>query len=279
MVQAKVFCPASLSFIFKYCYNKDRNKMGSIGIGCTLDKGVTVIIEKASHTTILYNGKSIQFPTVNSVISSLAPYSLFINIKSPLPLGYGFGLSGACALACAFAINALYNLGKSREDLIKIAHICELKNHTGLGSVGTQTTGGFLIKTTPGIPFKFTSLPFIGKKLYAVLVDKLLTPKILKDKKYLERIGKSADKALVKIKKINNSSLADVLDISFEYLKESSLLTNKKVISIINHIKKSGGHATMAILGQVVISDRKPESDNGLIVEELSITSDRVHLI
>lgn len=276
MKKATGICPASLSFIFKVIPDKDPLKMGSIGVGCTIEDEIRVQVQESSSDEVIFNGTPINFPTVHFVIKMLAPVPVRVSIKSPLPLGYGFGISSASTLACSYALNKLFNLRKDNLELAKIAHITEIKNYTGLGSVATQITGGFLVKNRPGIPVDAYSLPFVGKKLYAVIIDRLETPTVLHDKKRLEKINKAADSALAKIKKTKNITLQEILDISYNCAQESGLITNKSEMRIIDMIRKSGGSATISMLGYVVLSNIKFDKIRDYSVKELVISDKTV---
>ncbi len=275
----KAVCPASLSFIFKAVNNIDPLKAGSVGIGTTLDKNVTVIVSKNNSGQIFFNGVPISFPTVVSVIKSLTDQSLKIDISSLLPLGYGFGISAASALASAFAVNRLMTLGKSKEELIRITHRAEIVNHTGLGSTVTAATGGFLLKTKAGIPTKTKLLPFTGQKLYAVIIDKLTTPTVLNSKIRLRTVNNAAEGVLETIHKNSFLKLKDVIDLGYIFAVKAGLLTDIRVISVISDIRKKGKHATMAMLGQVVISDTKPRLKVNYRIEELTVSKEIVRLI
>src|SRR3989304_7084231 len=96
---ARASCPASLSFIFKVCPNKNLLKMGSVGVSCTVDQKVLAEVEKSKKIEIIFNGKHIKFPTVSSVLAELKKSPVKVSIKSSLPLGCGFSISGASALA------------------------------------------------------------------------------------------------------------------------------------------------------------------------------------
>jgi len=277
MRKTKAFCPVSISFLFKVCPNKNLIKMGSIGVSCTVDKKVFVEVEKSQKTEIYFNKEKINFPTVSYVIDKLVNSPVLVSIKSPLPLGYGFSISGASALATASALNKLFNHKKTKKDLAKIAHIAEIVNHTGLGSVATQITGGFLLKRKPGLPVSATKLPFVGQKLYAVIIDRLLTPTILKNKQAIKKVNITADQILEEIKNKRSLVLRDIIDYSYSFMKKSALLQDSRVISVIEQIRKTGGHATMAILGQVVISDIPFVSQIYQVVE-LTITEDFARL-
>lgn len=276
MREAKVTVPASLSFLFKVEENENPIHMGSIGVGCTIDKKVTVMARSNPHHSLSFNETPLIFPTGMYVLKKLTHTPVTIEIYSSLPLGFGFGISGAASLGIAFALNALLRLGKTKEELVELAHIAEIVYHTGLGSVGTQITGGFLIKEKPGLPVSARRLPFVGKKLYAIIIDQLSTPSILENRARVMRINKAGDSALSKIKEKKNIALTEILDISYIFAKESRLLTDPILLSIINTIQKAGGSATMAMLGKVIISDIKPRFGTRYPVEECIINDDTV---
>jgi len=280
---ARASCPASLSFIFKVISHNNLAKMGSVGVGCTIDKDVVVEAQNAYSNEVIFDGKPINFPTVNSVIKTLAASPVKISIKSPLPLGYGFGISSASSLATAFALNKLFKLGKTRLELAKIVHTAEIKNYTGLGSVATQITGGFLVKNKPGVPVDAYNLPFVGKKLYAAIIDRLETPTVLHDEKRVTEINEFADEALYQIKTTKNITLEEVIEISYIYVQKANIHFGSGIAShfgidrIIKDIRKSGGQATMSMLGYVVLSTIKLDKITDYPVKELTITKHKIN--
>ncbi|MBI3955081.1 hypothetical protein HY338_01450, partial [Candidatus Gottesmanbacteria bacterium] len=130
----------------------------------------------------------------------------------------------------------------------------------GLGSVGTQTTGGFLLKETPGIPFQFKSFPFIGQKVYVIILGKIETPTILQNSKLCGEINSAADLVLNKIKHMKIISLNDFLDCSLEFANKSQLLNDPILVGLIQKLKFNNFHVTMAMLGRVLITDKNPSS-------------------
>ncbi|OGG20238.1 hypothetical protein A3D03_03350 [Candidatus Gottesmanbacteria bacterium RIFCSPHIGHO2_02_FULL_40_13] len=259
-ISAKAYCPVSLSLIFKVCPNPNPYKMGSQGVGFTVNKIVTVEAAKSENTIVFFNNKRIKLPTLTYLINLLTHENLCIQIHSPLPLGCGFGISGASALACSLAVNKLLNLGKSKLFLTKLAHLSEIIHGTGLGSVGTESTGGFLLKETAGIPFRYKAYPYVGQKVYAVILGKIETPTILQNKNLGDKINIAADLVLNKIKKINKITLPDFLDCSLEFANRSGLLTDQKLINFTDTLKTDNFHVTMAMLGRVLITDKNPSS-------------------
>lgn len=269
----QAYCPASLSFIFKVCPDTIPLNMGSVGVGCTVNKGVKVHVQKSDVTKILFNQTSLTFPTVSSVVKKITQTPVSVSISSTLPLAYGFGISGASALATAFALDEYLKLSYKPLQLIEIAHVCEIENKTGLGSVATQITGGFLLKEKPGIPTKVRHLPLVGQKIFAAVIGRIETPTVLCDEKRLIRVNAVAKKSLAAISSTQQISLAEILDISFLFAKESGLLT-RSVAGIIESVRSTGGHATMAMIGEVVLSDQKPNCD--YLIRELTVTEDTI---
>src|SRR3989344_7483678 len=99
MDSAKAFAPANISCVFKIYSHKNPRWMGSYGFGFTLNEGVVVEAKKSKRNEILFNNNPIDFPAVKSVMKKLTKQKIRIHIDTKLPLGCGFGLSGASALA------------------------------------------------------------------------------------------------------------------------------------------------------------------------------------
>lgn len=283
-IVAKAYAPANISCIFQIYENPDPAKMGSYGLGFTIDQGVTVEISISSpssfprkrESSVHFNHKKIEFPTINSVVQKLLTRSpsdlnIKINITSGLPLGYGFGLSGASALATAYALNKILKLNISELELAKTAHTAEVENKTGLGDIVNQYYGGFLLKLKPSSEFEVEKIQLIDTSVYCKYFSKISTEKILSNTKLRKSINEAAQKALDNIKKtlVSHShhsresgnptpakiNFSDLITISKNFALESGLLTDKNVIKTIEEIESAGGHASMIMLGKAVFSD------------------------
>ena len=274
MKRYQAYCPASISLIFRVHPNNNLLKMGSTGVSFTINKGVTASVTEAQQTSICFNVKKINFPTVTSAINSLTSKTLKIRLNSPLPLGCGFGLSGASTLATVFSTNRLLKLGKTKKQLIQIAHIAEVKNKTGLGSVITQVLGGCMVRTTPGVCYIVLRLNYIDRKIYTRIINRISTPAILSDQNQLLRINHQTTPSITQINR--KVPFEKLIDLSFSFAKKSGLLKNKKMESVIEEVRNKGGHATMAMLGDVIISSKRFEKGVSI---KLSITNDTVRLI
>ena len=262
MNSAKAFAPANISCIFKVYEHKNPRCAGSYGLGFTLNEGVTVEVSIAKRNEVVFNGVSINFPTVIGVIKMLTKEKIRVCIKSKLPLGCGFGLSGASALATAYAINGLLKLKKSKKELAIIAHTAEVENKSGLGDVVNQYYGGFCIKSRPSSYFRVEKLPLSNIDVYCRHFGRISTKSIITNAKIRNKINDAADSSLSKIQSLtkynkNKIKFKDVIRISKDFAVNSGLLKNKKIIRTIKNIEKNGGNASMIMLGNSVFSDRK----------------------
>ncbi|MDP3765813.1 MAG: hypothetical protein Q8R04_04840 [Nanoarchaeota archaeon] len=275
--EAKAFAPANISCIFKIYMHKNPRWMGSYGVGFTLNEGVIVQASKAKRNEVVFNNHSINFPTVKNVIEKLTKKTrknqrfsghrkskgfsreIRIYIKTKLPLGCGFGLSGASALATAYSINKLLNLKKSNKELAIVAHIAEVENKTGLGDVVNQYYGGFCLKLKPSSYFFVKKIPINNSNVYCKYFSKISTKSVITNKKLKDKINNAATIALNKIKKLlekNNIKLSQIIKISKEFAVNSDLLKNKQTIQTIRNIEKNNGNASMIMLGNAVFSNK-----------------------
>ncbi len=275
---AKAFAPANISCFFKIYEHKNPRWMGSYGVGFTLNEGVIVEVSKAKRNEVVFNDISISFPTLLDVANKLTKQKLRIYIKSKLPLGCGFGISGASALATAYAINDLLGLKKSKKELAIIAHIAEVENKTGLGDVVNQYYGGFCLKLKPSSHFVVKKVPINNVDVYCKYFGKISTKSIITNMKLRNKINNSADISLKKIQQLikNNKNIQfkEIIKISKDFATNSGLLNDKKTIETIKNIKNNNGSASMIMLGNAVFSDKPFE--NSL---KFKITDKGAHLL
>ena len=258
MTQAKAFAPGNLSCVFKIIPHPESTKMHSLGMGFTITEGVVVTVsQQNSQTTVQFNGSEIHFPTVVSVIQKLTQQPIRVEIESPLPLGCGFGLSGAASLATTYALNTLLELGKSEEELAMIAHVAEVENRTGLGDVCAQYHGGCLVKLKRGYPLAAERLPIPAQPIYYRYFSSIQTKTILESAERRERINRAADETLQALEKLAKSEAVDFnacIRLSKQFSLNSGLLEDTRVKATINQIEEAGGVASMIMLGNAVFS-------------------------
>ena len=260
---ASAYAPGNISCVFKIIPHADPARMHSLGMGFTVKEGVEVTVSEYHETAVLFNGACINFPTVRAVVNRLTQNSGTTGIKvvimSPLPLGCGFGLSGAAALATAYALNELLSLHKDSEKLAMAAHIAEVENRTGLGDVCSQYHGGCLVKLKEGSPLTADRLPIMEQPIYYRYFGPIQTSEVLGNRKQTTRINRAADVALSTLQTLTsakpNANLFNAcFAVSKRFSVESGLLGDARVIDTIAGIEAEGGVASMIMLGNGVFS-------------------------
>ena len=266
---ARAFAPGNISCVFKVIPHADPARMHSLGMGFTVTEGVEVTVSEHHETEVLFNGERINFPTVRAVVNRLTENSKVVGIKidiiSPLPLGCGFGLSGAAALATAYALNELLSLCKDPEALAMTAHIAEVENRTGLGDVCSQYHGGCLVKLKEGSPLVADRLPIAEQPIYYRYFGPIQTSEVLGNREQTIRINHAADVALNTLQTLTDAKPSNELfnacfAVSKQFSVESGLLSDARVIDTIASIEAEGGVASMIMLGNGVFSTHPFES-------------------
>ncbi|OLD14808.1 MAG: hypothetical protein AUI50_05145 [Crenarchaeota archaeon 13_1_40CM_2_52_14] len=140
----------------------DPLKIGSTGAGMSLQQGVTtsVRIKRASQSKIAisFNGKPLANPLVSRTVVrehlERSSETLRVNVshRGSLPMGCGYGTSGAGALSLSLALNQALGSHLSKIEAAQIAHKAEVKHKTGLGTVTSAFYGGLVIRTRAGAP-------------------------------------------------------------------------------------------------------------------------------
>jgi pantoate kinase len=232
-----------------------------------LDKGVesevTVIEGESPAIDVYFNNKLIpggtSITTIENLIGSVHKLRIIVKSTSSLPMSQGFGLSGAGALSTAYALDSALDLKKDTSELINAAHDAEIKNHSGLGDVVSQATGGIVLRTAAGgagigntrqinletdLTIKNIIVCTIGKELN--------TSHIITNPDYREKINRFGGKRLELFEK--ELTLENLFKQSNGFSKECGLLS-EQLGKIIKEIKDSHkGNGAMVMLGNTVFA-------------------------
>ncbi len=249
------FSPGSISTIFSPYFDNDILKTGSLGLSFTIDQGVFCDIQVSEDEGTFFNNRHMHISAVDYVAHALAPSPVSIYFRTSLPIGSGFGVSAACALSCAFALNRFFDLGQSEEELLKIAHAADALSRTGLSDVITQYTGGVILRYKKNHPFVVKSLPgFHNQSLCAYLVDTIETKKVLQNESLLSRIQQVGDSIVATIDQHGFDSIDSLIRASYIFSQESTLLKEAGLKEILEKINSKNVEASMIMLGKAFFS-------------------------
>ena len=252
------FAPANISLIFETYPATATHGRGSLGVGITLEQGVVAEVRHASeqHPAGIYvHGEKWAFPTVAKILDSLSTVPLHVELTAAFPFGCGFGMSGASALATAYAVDSLLHLNLPREKIGMAAHLAEVAAATGLGDVGGQFNGGVMIKTVKYEPLHVHQLPVTADQLHVRIHGPIHTADVIGSEEKLRAINAAGHAALAKLSALGKAlTLDQLMDVSHDFATGSGLLVHPELIATINEIKRNGGHASMIMLGEAIVS-------------------------
>lgn len=242
--RASAFAPAHITGFFVIRAHDDPALMGSLGCGVTLESGVT--------THVCAGGSyGAPCPTIGSVVSGLATVPCSIHSTSDVPIGAGFGVSGAGALSTVFALNRALSLGLTTGRLIEIAHVAEVKNRTGLGDVVAQSVGGVVVRRNAGAFARPERIPADEKNVFWVVFGKIATEDVLTDKSTADRINLIGKRSLREL--LRGPTLENFMNQSKRFAVETGLASDA-VTDAVCAVEVVGGMASQAIIGDAIFA-------------------------
>ena len=268
---ALAFSPAHISGIFVIDIKKEPALSGSMGAGICLEDGAVTKVSAAEQTTVKINGAASEAPTTLTAIKLLTSQPVLVDTVLSVPVGCGFGASGAGALSTALALNEALSLNLTLNELGRAAHIAEVMNRTGLGDVTGQTFGGIVLRKKAGAPFvgNIDKIPCGDTTISWVSFGEISTKSVLSDdlkKKTINEAGKSRLKELLK-----KPTLPNFFCQSNAFAKEIELMS-PKVKEAIEAVEAAGGLASQAMLGDTVFAI----NDSGALSEFGEVHNSRI---
>ncbi|MCY0859800.1 MAG: pantoate kinase [Sulfolobaceae archaeon] len=179
-MEVEVHVPLSISGIWYPVYTDNPLTTGSIGLTLTLEPFIVATVKEGEG--LVFNGNEIKdFPNYEYLKRKLGTYKMVV--ESRVPLGYGYGLSGALSLAYALGVKELK--GVKEEEAVNQAHISEVINSNGLGDVIAQYYGkGLVYRKKPGGlgvgEVEVIELDWSNYPIYTKTVEQLPTKSIIK---------------------------------------------------------------------------------------------------
>lgn len=256
-VAQEAFVPGHVTVFFQPRWGDTPAETGSIGCGVTLSDGVTVTVTEDTDSAVVMNGQVIEMEPVRYVLESFST-TVSVDIETSLPIGSGFGVSGAAALGTALAVNAVSGDRRTENELVTIAHSAEVKAETGLGDVVAQARGGIPIRVAAGAPEfgEIDGIPGMHRIEY-LSFGEVATTDVIRES---DRFVSAGTEALSRLTAA--PSVEKLFEIGRGFAEETGLLPDS-VAPIVDDVVGAGGEATMAMLGETVIALDTGLSDAG----------------
>jgi pantoate kinase len=235
------FAPASVTAVFA----PDETESGSRGASVALDDGVTVALDDADETGVTVDGDPAAFEPVTRVLDRLG-VDAAVDVRPEIPIGAGFGASGAATLATALAADDLFALGHDREELVEHSHEAEVAAGTGLGDVFIQDAGGLLYNVGGGRQRVETDEP-----VEYASYGGLSTADALADEELMAQVREEGGAVLDALPA--PPTVGGVIERSWPFARTLGLPT-QRVVDDVERVENAGGVATMAMLGETVVA-------------------------
>ncbi len=263
---ASAFVPGHISGFFQVCDEaRELERKGSRNCGPCIKAGVIteVSVRPASRRgiKIVVNGEEAPWAkTTSTVVEQILrlipePIEVTVSHEVKVPIGAGYGASGAGALGTALALSEALNLRLPRERLVAIAHIAEVTCLTGLGDVGAQACGGLVMGLEPGAPpygrWGQIQIPSDVRVICCTL-GQLLTEEILRDEELKKRSKELGGHALRKL--VDDPTPKNFMRISQEFSESLGLLDDELRALVRAAIKAGAIGASQVMLGRAVFA-------------------------
>jgi pantoate kinase len=249
----RAFVPSHVTGFFAAWRKDDPLLSGSAGCGLNLALGAETTIRPSDEMTIKLNGEVSDAPVSRYVVERLAKSPVEVSTRLSMPMGAGFGASGAGALGAAYSLNAYFDLGLTTSQAGAVAHCADVVNRTGLGDVTAQNTGGLVIRLEPGAPGigKLDRIPVPSREVNYVVRGPISTRTVLSNEKIMKEVNKAGVVALKELLAL--PSLGEFMRLSRRFTGQIGIASDW-VLEAIEAVEAAGGMASMIMLGNAVFA-------------------------
>ncbi len=261
ILKAKVFVPGHISGFFQPFLHENPLRCGSRNCGPCTEAGVKtqVTLRKSEkrNIEIEINGKRCEAKTSRWVAEKLLPegWSATIEHLTEVPVGAGFGVSGAGALGVSIGLVRALGLKMRRSEIIANAHVAEVICRTGLGDVNAQSTGGLVIGVKPGAPpyGKTRKMKLNGNFLIVCCtLGEIKTSSILREEEFIKRAKELGGDAMRRI--LASPTISNFLQISRDFAERLGLMSKELREMCDMAVRKGALGASQAMLGKTVFA-------------------------
>ena len=211
-------------------------------------------IAMSQHSINNTFNKIVEGAVEKALKKSSKSYSVKVNHYTDLPIGSGFGTSGAGALSLSLALNEILDLGMTRVEAAQLAHEAEVSVRTGLGTVSAELEGGIDLRSVAGAPGigEINKIPLTADLICVALVyGPMLTSKVLNNEVLRERINIIGRPLLNRL--IESPDVETFLKCSSEFTKSIGLMT-PRVNKALTKFEELGYNSGMIMFGEGVFT-------------------------
>ena len=261
LTDVAAFSPCNITGFFRiYDTSLDPLRIGSTGAAVALELGVKthVRLRKTRTTRIraTFNGRPLSGWSVSHFVAEKyaqlngKAFQIDVAHTSQLPIGCGFGTSGAGALSLSLALNETMGLSLDRFEAAQIAHVSEIACKTGLGTVSSAFSGGLTLRTAPGAPgvgsVRRVNLPR-SFRVVGASFGPVSTRNVLRSKPIKDRVNRCARSLLNEFDL--NHPRTSFMRVSRKF-SDCLGLMSRRLERLSRRLDSTGFESSMAMLGE-----------------------------
>jgi Predicted archaeal kinase (sugar kinase superfamily) len=239
-MSVSAYAPGSVTIIFA-----PQESGASLGISFATADGVTASVESTRQSSLYLDGRPARVEPVTGLLDRLG-VTATVRLDTDVPIGCGFGASGASTLATALAANERFDLGHDRAALVEMSHRAEVEAGTGLGDVFIQDQGGLVWDTGDGLEHTTRTA-----RVEYESFGSITTAAVLGDEGTMSNVEEVGRAALSEVDP--EGAMTDLLAASWRFARETGLAT-ERVADAVEAVRAQGGQATMAMIGETVVA-------------------------
>jgi len=258
---ARAYAPGSVTALFAPA----DAPTNSLGVSVAIADGVESTVEPAGDTRVTLDGNATAFEPVELALDALG-VTADVALRADVPVGCGFGASGAATLSTVLAANEAFDLGASRDGLVQTAAAAEIQAGTGLGDVFVQAGGGLVTNDGAGLSRR-TPTEVIEYESYGGIE----TSAVLGDDGLMARIRTEGTASVRDLPQ--EPSLAAVIETGWEFARAIGLPT-PDVAATVDAVEDAGGVASMAMVGETVFA----VGVEGVLANRTTVATEGAHV-
>jgi pantoate kinase len=276
--RAVAFAPGHVTGLFvPSTGSADLAARGSRGAGLVLEVGVTAsaTFRPGAARRLDVRGEGRRPLSISSAVARrLAPTEsgrLSVRLRHDLPIGQGFGMSAAGALATALAVARVAR--RTRSEAVRTAHEEDLLGGGGLGGVAAILGGGLELRRRPGLPpiGRVDHRSFPDPIWVAVVGRPISTRAALADLALRMRI----ERAAAPLDDLLRAPSRDRFLTASERFTDDLALASRPLHDALRALRRRGAFAAQAMFGESFFAVARSPAHRREIVRWLSTASFR----
>ncbi len=216
---------------------------------------VTISKAHKDRVSVLMNNRPLQRPVVSKRVvdeylhSAEGHWRVRVEHQCKLPIGAGYGTSGAGAASLSLALNEALGGQLRRIGALRVAHVADVKAKTGLGTVASVSAGGLAVRVSSGAPGigKVRRIATSSRiRVVSGCFGKLSKPRILSSKRLTGRVNACSRGLVASL--LDQGNASSFVSLSRKFC-DCLCLVSRRLRVVLDSLDQRGVVGSMMMLG------------------------------